>query len=155
MLVKTQNYITSVYRFNAMLVKTQIYLISVYRCNMLVKTQNYVIFVLTHLCSLKRKFANTDVSVFPVLAKILKYIILNPLPACVGFFFFFLSVYFFEYTIYIIDKQKDFQRQEEIDIKKQQKICSVIDGAWERVCVHICWIHVRRSTGACICPKCV
>ena len=37
-----------------------------------------------HLCSLKRKFANTDVSVFPVLAKILKYIILNPLPACVG-----------------------------------------------------------------------
>ena len=55
----------------------------------------------------------------------------------------------------LIDKQKDFQRQEEIDIKKQQKICSVIDGAWERVCVHICWIHVRRCTGACICPKCV
>ena len=51
---------------------------------MLVKTQNYVISVLTHLCSLKRKFANTDLSVFPVLAKILKYIIQNPLPACVG-----------------------------------------------------------------------
>ena len=39
--------------------------------------------------------------------------------------------------------------------KLQQKVCSVIDGAWERVCVHICWIHVRRCTGACICPKCV
>ena len=37
-----------------MLVKTQNYLISVYRCNMLVKSQNYVISVLTHLCSLKR-----------------------------------------------------------------------------------------------------
>ena len=56
---------------------------------------------------------------------------------------------------YIIDKQKDSQRQEEKDIKKQQKICLVIDGAWERVCVHICWIHVRQCTGACICPKCV
>ena len=32
---------------------------------------------------------------------------------------------FFTFYIYIIDKQKDFQRQEEIDIKKQQKICSV------------------------------
>ena len=58
MLVKTQNYVILAYRFNVMLVKTQNYLISVYRCNMLVKTQNYVISVLTHLCSLKRKFAN-------------------------------------------------------------------------------------------------
>ena len=58
MLVKSQNYVISVYRFNVMLVKIQNYLISVYRCNMLVKTQNSVISVLTHLCSQKRKFAN-------------------------------------------------------------------------------------------------
>ena len=58
MLVKTQNYVISVYRFNVTLVKTQNYLTAVYRCNMLVKTQNYVISVLTHLCSLKRNFAN-------------------------------------------------------------------------------------------------
>ena len=37
---------------------------------------------------------------------------------------FSLRVFFF--------KQKDFQRHK----KKQQKICSVIDGAWERMCVH-------------------
>ena len=47
MLVKTQNYVISVYRFNVMSVKTQNYLISVYRCNMLVKAQNYVISVAT------------------------------------------------------------------------------------------------------------
>ena len=40
MLVKSQNYVISVY---VMLVKTQNYLVSVYRCNMLVKTQNYVL----------------------------------------------------------------------------------------------------------------
>ena len=55
MLVKTQNYGISVYRFNVMLVKIQNYLLSVYRCDMLVKTQNYVI---SDLCSLKHKFAN-------------------------------------------------------------------------------------------------
>ena len=37
--------------------------------------------------------------------------------------------------------------------KKQQKDCWGIDGAWERVCVCMCWIHVRRCTGACIRPK--
>ena len=37
--------------------------------------------------------------------------------------------------------------------KKQQKVCGGIDGAWERVCVHMCWMHVRWCTGACTRPK--
>ena len=90
MLVKTQNYVISVYRFNVMLVKTQNYLISVYRCNMLVKTQNYSkrIFVryisLPTSCNSLFHFFTFSFFVFPVLAKILKYVILNPFSACVG-----------------------------------------------------------------------
>ena len=35
--------------------------------------------------------------------------------------------------------------------KKQQQVCWGIHGAWEGVCVHtgMCWIHVRRCSGAC------
>ena len=58
MLVKTQNYVISVYRFNVMSVKTQNYLISVYRCNMLVKTQNYVISVASGRSHESRKKKN-------------------------------------------------------------------------------------------------
>ena len=42
--------------------------------------------------------------------------------------------------MYIIDKQKDFQcqRQEEIDIEKQQKICSVKSlSKFQNLTVHV------------------
>ena len=68
------------------------------------------------------------------------------------FFFFFFSIHAASApTPHVMQTKTGRDRHK----KRQQKICSVIDGAWERVCVHICWIHVRRCTGACICPKCV